>query len=152
MLRFASALGLLLLAYIYYISIVRHHSVSLFNARYLFALTLFLFTLALPPFSRFFASKLSQFLGRISFSLYLTHFPILCSLSCFVYYFFIDKGYSLIFSTMVTILLSTVIALFTAYLFCVIVEERLLMTLKKRLKQPGRLSKSLKSLYNVRLI
>lgn len=32
-----------------------------------------------------FESRLAQFLGRISFSLYLTHFIILCSLSSFVY-------------------------------------------------------------------
>jgi peptidoglycan/LPS O-acetylase OafA/YrhL len=33
----------------------------------------------------FFQSRFLQFLGRVSFSIYLVHFIILCSLSCFIY-------------------------------------------------------------------
>lgn len=35
-------------------------------------------------FKRFFSNKICSFLGKISFSLYLIHVPIICSLSCYL--------------------------------------------------------------------
>jgi peptidoglycan/LPS O-acetylase OafA/YrhL len=39
----------------------------------------------LPPLERGFSWRLFQFLGGISFGLYLIHFPIMCSFSCWFY-------------------------------------------------------------------
>lgn len=65
--------------------------------------------LALPSLQRAFSSYFFPLLGRLSFSVYLLHFPILCSLGCFVYLWTIQWGHATAASSTVLIVLVTTI-------------------------------------------
>jgi peptidoglycan/LPS O-acetylase OafA/YrhL len=43
---------------------------------------------------RFFSNKVSRFLGRISFPLYLIHLPLICSFSSYLFLYLPTQGYS----------------------------------------------------------
>lgn len=64
-------------------------------------------------FQRFFSNKVSRFLGKISFPLYIAHLPIICSFTAFLmikYYLFKENiGMALIIYS-ATVLLSLLIA------------------------------------------
>ena len=70
------------------------------------AVALVSFCLSFGGFQKFFSSRLPVYLGKLSFSLYLIHVPILCSVTGFVYTFsdkFIAYPASAIFTSIVTI-------------------------------------------------
>lgn len=127
-----------LLVYVYNHCAIRHHHVIFDNSRYLFAILLFIFTLNIPSFYNFFSSRLSKFLGRISFSLYLIHFPILCSFSCFLSNSLERQGYSQLVISLVVGCVSSIVIIWFAYIFLLTVEERILLTAKSALKRIAR--------------
>ena len=63
---------------------------------------------------RLFSRKSMVFLGRISFSFYILHFIVLCSLACFLlnslYVLMIPKAVCVIVTFVITVLVTTVIA------------------------------------------
>jgi peptidoglycan/LPS O-acetylase OafA/YrhL len=62
-------------------------------------------------FKRFFSNKICSFLGKISFSLYLIHVPIICSLSCYLI-MINNNSHSILLTTSVTFLITIIIAYF----------------------------------------
>lgn len=90
----------------------------------------FVWTLSSTNLKTFFSSKLSRFLGRISFSLYLTHFLILCSLPRYLYVVLKDAGYALLDISLIVSFISIPMSIALAYLFTVVVEENLLKRIK----------------------
>ena len=64
----------------------------------------------------FFSNTISNFLGRISFPLYLIHFLVICSWSSFVYIVSIDHHFNLTVATYFNLISSTVICLVLSYL------------------------------------
>jgi len=62
---------------------------------------------------RFFSLRPNIYLGKISFSLYLVHFPVLCSLGCWVFLLTYHPGnysWSITLSFIVTIVISGILA------------------------------------------
>jgi peptidoglycan/LPS O-acetylase OafA/YrhL len=85
----------------------------------------------LAPLQRLLSTPVSRFLGRLSFGLYLTHFPLICSFSSTLLLATIDRlPYWLV--VLIVGSLSLVAAIAVAWLFTVLVEERLLGWLKRR--------------------
>ncbi|HTR88068.1 MAG TPA: acyltransferase [Reyranella sp.] len=84
----------------------------------------------LAPLQRWLSAPLSRFLGRLSFGLYLTHVPLICSFSSALLLATVDR---LPYWLVVTVVggLSLVAAIAVAWLFTVLVEERLLGWLKR---------------------
>jgi peptidoglycan/LPS O-acetylase OafA/YrhL len=84
------------------------------------------------PARAWLANRLSLFLGRISFGMYLTHLLIICSFSSALFLVTID---AMPYWAVVVIVggLSMVVVIGTAYLFTLLVEERLLRWLKRRI-------------------
>jgi peptidoglycan/LPS O-acetylase OafA/YrhL len=75
-------------------------------------------------------SRLSQFLGRISFGLYLTHLLVICSFSSAL---FIAATHAMPYAMVVLVVggLTSVVVIAVAFGFTVVVEERLLSWIKK---------------------
>ena len=68
---------------------------------------------------RFFSHKIPVWLGKISFSVYLVHHPIICSLAC---YLFLYLGYQHAYSAIVTSLISFGFILAMGYLFTKLID------------------------------
>ena len=123
------------LIYFYYHSVMRKHHILLSNQRFEFSILLFVLALITPSMRQFFSSKISQFLGRISFALYLVHFPIFCSLLCFILNFGEQQGYSPFSTALIATSLSSIVAFLLAYAFSLYIEEQILPTVKGALKK-----------------
>ena len=63
---------------------------------------------------RLFQHKILVWLGKISFSLYLIHLPIICSLSC---YLLLNLGFGYFYNGLISVAVSMVFILFAAALF-----------------------------------
>jgi len=72
---------------------------------------------AIPKLKKALGSKLSLWLGHISFPLYLTHLLVICSASSWIYLYFTEVGFDLIITSALTALLTFVTAIFVAILF-----------------------------------
>ena len=70
-----------------------------------------------------FSKKLFSFLGKISFSLYLTHFPILASLSFFLFDKLIDS-YSYNISFIIAFTISIVLTFVISYVMYIFVDKK----------------------------
>ncbi|PIF21360.1 acyltransferase family protein [Candidatus Pantoea floridensis] len=83
---------------------------------------LIVFLMANGVMRTFFESKPMKYLGRISFSIYLVHFPIILSLSSFLYVksHFIDKTPLLIFGIFIITLVAVI---FFAHIFMKLFDE-----------------------------
>ena len=82
---------------------------------------------------RFFSNAISDFLGRISFPLYLIHFLVICSWSSFVYVVAIDHHLNLTVATYFNLISSTLICLGLSYFLLPI--ETLSIKASKRIGQ-----------------
>ncbi|MDR3502406.1 MAG: acyltransferase [Legionella sp.] len=123
------------LIYLYYYCVVCKHPIFLSNSRFEFSILLFVIILTNTSIMHALSSKPSQFLGRISFALYLIHFPIFCSLLCFILNFLSQQGYSPINTALIATGLSSLVVFFVAYLFSLSVEEQILIKIKIALKK-----------------
>lgn len=79
---------------------------------------LILFIISSPLLNNLFSSKILVFLGRISFSLYLIHIPILCSLSGLFYIFF-EK----FTSHTITLILTSILTIIVSLLFAILLHK-----------------------------
>jgi peptidoglycan/LPS O-acetylase OafA/YrhL len=70
-----------------------------------------------PWLRRFFSSRVSEFLGRISFPLYLIHFAVICSFTSSLYLWLHDKPLSNWTISNITLISSVAVALLAAWLF-----------------------------------
>lgn len=122
-----------LLLFYYYMTVVLGYKLFTHRSKYYFLILLFLASLHIPVLYRFFSSRLSRFLGRISFAVYLIHFPILCSLSCAVSNL-MKEQYALITSSLAILALTTPVVLYLAYVFTIYIEEGVLVAIKSALK------------------
>ncbi|WP_160149811.1 acyltransferase family protein [Legionella beliardensis] len=77
-----------------------------------------------------FTSKISLFLGKISFALYLTHLTLLCSLSHFTNALLTSAGYPLLLRAILVSLVTLPTCLAFAYIFTLYVEDRWLKKVK----------------------
>jgi len=81
--------------------------------------------------AKFFSNRISKFLGKISFSLYLVHIPIITSFSCWAFIYFRSfVENKLLLSLMVgipTILLTIAVS----YVFHILVEIHIMMYVKR---------------------
>jgi peptidoglycan/LPS O-acetylase OafA/YrhL len=84
------------------------------------------------PARRWLAHPVSRFLGRISFGLYLTHLPVICSFSAALYLATVDAWP---YPWVVVLVggLSLPVTLIVGYAFTVVIEEGLLPWLKRPL-------------------
>lgn len=71
----------------------------------------------------FFSLRIFSFLGKISFSLYLVHFPILASLSFFLFDKLIDK-FSYKISFVITFIISVTFTILVAYFMYKLVDKK----------------------------
>lgn len=69
-----------------------------------------------------FENKMLLFIGKLSYSMYLIHFIILNSLSCYLWVYLLDK-YSYIVSTGITILLSYLVIILLAKVNYILIEQ-----------------------------
>lgn len=69
------------------------------------------------PINSFMGNRFSQFLGKISFPLYLTHVPVICSLSSWLYIALPDQGYSHIEAFWINVGASSLASFLVALLF-----------------------------------
>lgn len=97
----------------------------------------FIWTLSSVNLKLIFSSKLSRFLGRISFSLYLTHFIVLCTFPRYIYVVLNNAGYSILFTSVIVSLITFLMTIGLAYVFTVLVEEKLLKKIKSSLVKIG---------------
>jgi peptidoglycan/LPS O-acetylase OafA/YrhL len=81
------------------------------------------------PVRAFLCNRLSQFLGRISFSLYLTHLLVICSFASALFIAVQAWPYAMV--VLVVGGLTFIVAIATAVCFTVIVEETLLPQVKR---------------------
>lgn len=95
-----------------------------------------------PNWQKHFSANLSRFLGRISFSLYLTHFIVLCSLPRYLYQQLINASFSIKTTSLVVSLVAIPMSLLLAYIFTLGIEESLLKKFKAFLIMKGILEKS----------
>ncbi|KTD33996.1 acyltransferase family protein [Legionella israelensis] len=130
-------LCLALLILYYYMTVILGYKIFTHRSKYYFLMLLFIASLYLPILGDFFSSRLSRFLGRISFAVYLIHFPILCSFACVISNS-IKHQYSLFISSFIILLVTTPVVLYVAYLFTVFIEERLLISIKSTLRNIGK--------------
>ncbi len=83
-----------------------------------------------PGAQRFLTNPLSVFLGRISFGLYLTHLPVICSFSSALYVAIVGRlPYWLVVCIVAGLSLPLTVG--AGYLFTLLVEEKLLRWVKK---------------------
>ena len=83
-----------------------------------------------PTMQRWLSNRISRFLGRISFGLYLTHLLIICSFSSALYIALIERvPYWMVVCVVGSLTLP--LAIGVGYGFTVLVEERLLQRAKK---------------------
>ena len=94
-----------------------------------------------PFLANFFQNKISRFLGKISFTLYLIHVPIYCSFSSYLLFYF--DTHNIVSSTLVfsiLIPLSIMLSIFGAYIlyplekFAIIFNRKIVQFDLKRLK------------------
>jgi peptidoglycan/LPS O-acetylase OafA/YrhL len=87
---------------------------------------------------RFFSCPISRFLGRISFSLYLIHLPIIAVVYSTNIYEKLLNGnlYTCLFVFIISSLV-LVLSIFCAYIFTLVVEEFILGKIKRALKLLG---------------
>lgn len=137
--RMQSILVIALLIFTYRHLVTHHHRFYFTKSNYLFYMIFLITVLYAPVVNGFFSSKFSQFLGRISYSLYLTHYPIMCSLSCFSYIILKSMGCSEVIITLFVFLITTPVSFYVAYLFTIFVEESLLPFIKKKWLTPFRI-------------
>lgn len=70
--------------------------------------------------ARFFAGRLFTFLGKLSFSMYLLHFPLLYSFSCF---FYLQLGWVSVSHVLITCSLSIFLLILAAVVFRQLVDK-----------------------------
>ena len=70
---------------------------------------------ATPPLRRLLSGRLSTWLGKLSFPLYLLHVPILCSAGCAVFLLSGSKPAAMITTVVVTIVLAVPLAVFDTW-------------------------------------
>jgi peptidoglycan/LPS O-acetylase OafA/YrhL len=66
---------------------------------------------------RFFSNKVSRFLGRISFPLYLIHLPLICSFSSYLFLYLPTQGYSNQATANIIVATSVPLGLLIAWIF-----------------------------------
>lgn len=81
-------------------------------------------------FQRIFSCRISQFMGRISFSLYLVHFPIITSFSSYLYLILSAVGTPPALIIFFTSSLTIFISILCAYIFTLLIEEIFLKKFK----------------------
>lgn len=86
---------------------------------------MFMFTgiLFLPLAQKFFEGRLMQFLGRVTYSLYLTHLTILYSIGCYVFLFLLQMGFSYSISVSGSLVITGIASVYTAYVMTVFIDE-----------------------------
>lgn len=70
-----------------------------------------------PWLRRFFSSRISEFLGKLSFPLYLIHFAVICSFTSSLYLWLHDKPLSNLMISTITLVSSVAVSLLAAWLF-----------------------------------
>lgn len=73
--------------------------------------------------ARALASRVPVFLGKVSFGLYLIHFPIVFSLSFWVVYFVMARGMAYLPAVFISLVTTSIVAIGSAYLFYLLVDE-----------------------------
>jgi peptidoglycan/LPS O-acetylase OafA/YrhL len=82
-------------------------------------------TAAAPRLQQLLSTRWLSWLGRVSFSLYLLHMPIFCSLACGLYLFLCyDHGWPHAYGALLASLASVTATLLLAWLFHVVVDRR----------------------------
>jgi len=95
--------------------------------------------LLLKPLREALSNPLSRFLGRISFGLYLTHIVVICSFSSWLYLALVGAlPYGLVVPLVGVV--SVAAAIGVAWLFSLVVEERLLSAIKRPITAAVRLA------------
>lgn len=74
-------------------------------------------------FERILSSSLVQFLGRISYSLYLVHLPLLLSVACGTYLWLVGHGFGRVGAASIAIVVYTFTTIAVAALFTRLVDE-----------------------------
>ena len=80
---------------------------------------------------KIFSSQIFQFMGRISFSLYLLHGAVLVIYSSFLYKKLSENNITIFYKLFFVISTTIFIVIFISYIFSIIIEEKLLNKLKK---------------------
>lgn len=83
----------------------------------------FIGVLFLPPIQRIFEGRVAQFLGRITYSLYLTHLSVLCSIGCFMFLTFLKQGWTYSLSVAGSLLFTAATTICVAYVMTVFTDE-----------------------------
>lgn len=82
-------------------------------------------------FKKIFSSQIFQFMGRISFSLYLLHGAVLVIYSSFLYKKLSENNITMFYKLFFLISTTIFIVIFISYIFSILIEEKLLNKLKK---------------------
>jgi len=91
-------------------------------SRLLQASTLCFLVLYQPHLREFFSSKIPRYLGKISFGLYLVHFPIICSFTC---WFYLQTYHQLghVYAALLGCLITSVMSIISGHLLYLIADK-----------------------------
>jgi peptidoglycan/LPS O-acetylase OafA/YrhL len=81
--------------------------------------------------ARFFSNRISKFLGKISFSLYLIHVPIITSFSCWAFIHLQGSVDNIILLALIIGIPTILITIAVSYLFHQLVEVQIMMYVKR---------------------
>jgi len=79
----------------------------------------------------FFSSYIISYFGRISFPLYIIHFIIICSLSCFLFNGLYELTHLKTICFIVTWVVTFLVTILVSHLFCVSIEKRTIQLTRK---------------------
>lgn len=114
-------------------SIVQYHIMNEMFYGFLVALSFFMIA-SFGYTKRFFSTRLSQYLGKISFPLYLIHMPVINSFSFWLSPYLESKISDPTVVAVCWFLFSIIVTLLCSYLFLILIETMLLQLIMGRLK------------------